>query len=60
MILPTDWWEAQKWTNDSKNQEAERMNRDLEEILERADSLPILDSRTPDEIVGYDDLGLPR
>ena len=32
----------------------------LEDILRRVDRLPILDSRTPDEILGYDELGLPR
>ena len=32
----------------------------LEEILHRVDQLPILDSRSADEIVGYDDNGLPR
>jgi antitoxin VapB len=32
----------------------------LEEILRRVDRLPILDSRTPDEILGYDENGLPR
>ena len=32
----------------------------LEDILRRVDQLPILDSRTPDEIVGYDEHGLPR
>lgn len=32
----------------------------LEEILRRVDQLPILDSRSPDEIVGYDEHGLPR
>lgn len=32
----------------------------LEEILRRVDQLPILDSRTPDEILGYDEHGLPR
>ena len=32
----------------------------LEEILRRTDRLPLLDSRTPDEIVGYDERGLPR
>ena len=32
----------------------------LEEILRRVDQLPILDSRTADEILGYDDHGLPR
>lgn len=32
----------------------------LGEILERVDQLPVLDSRTPEEIVGYDEHGLPR
>jgi len=32
----------------------------LEEILERVDRLPVLDSRSPDEILGYDEHGLPR
>lgn len=32
----------------------------IDEILRRVDALPVLDSRTPDEIVGYDQNGLPR
>jgi antitoxin VapB len=32
----------------------------LEEILRRVDQLPVLDSRTPEEILGYDEHGLPR
>ena len=32
----------------------------LEEILHRVDQLPRLDSRTPEEILGYDEHGLPR
>jgi antitoxin VapB len=32
----------------------------IEEILQRVDQLPILDARTPEEIVGYDENGLPR
>jgi antitoxin VapB len=32
----------------------------LEEILRRVDKLPVLDSRTPDEILGYDEHGLPH
>ncbi|MCC6310821.1 MAG: type II toxin-antitoxin system VapB family antitoxin [Trueperaceae bacterium] len=31
----------------------------LEEISRRAAKLPVLDTRTPDEIVGYDAQGLP-
>jgi len=33
---------------------------DLNEIAARCASLPVLDSRTPEEILGYDDRGLPR
>jgi antitoxin VapB len=32
----------------------------LRDILHRVDQLPVLDPRTPDEIVGYDEQGLPR
>jgi len=32
----------------------------LEDILQRVDHLPVLDPRTPDEILGYDERGLPR
>ncbi|MGB8064810.1 MAG: type II toxin-antitoxin system VapB family antitoxin [Candidatus Sulfotelmatobacter sp.] len=32
----------------------------LEEILNRVDRLPILDSHSADEILGYDEHGLPR
>lgn len=32
----------------------------LQEILRRVDQLPVLDSRSPDEILGYDEHGLPR
>jgi antitoxin VapB len=32
----------------------------LEEIAERAAELPVMDSRQPDEIIGYDENGIPR
>jgi antitoxin VapB len=32
----------------------------LEDIIRRVDQLPVLDDRSPDEIVGYDESGLPR
>ena len=31
----------------------------LQEVARRFDALPILDSREPDEIIGYDENGLP-
>ncbi len=36
------------------------LSRQLEEILRRVDQLPVLDRRRPDEILGYDEHGLPR
>jgi antitoxin VapB len=32
----------------------------LEDIIRRVDQWPVLDGRSPDEIVGYDESGLPR
>jgi hypothetical protein len=46
--------------SDSKKQEAEQARSEIQELLLRVDSLPILDSRTEDEILGYDEQGLPR
>jgi len=37
-----------------------RLLEDLAAIRRRASALRVLDSRSPDEIVGYDDNGLPR
>lgn len=31
----------------------------INEIIDRAASYPVLDKRTPDEIIGYDENGLP-
>ena len=35
-------------------------NKKIDAILRRVDRLPVLDPRTPDEIVGYDEDGLPQ
>jgi len=35
------------------------LRRDIDEILARVDALPELDTRTVDEILGYDENGLP-
>jgi antitoxin VapB len=45
---------------DQQHQEKERRVDDLMAIIERSAHLPILDSRHPDEIIGYDEHGLPR
>ncbi len=31
----------------------------IRKLLEKVDSLPILDDRMPDEVLGYDEYGLP-
>jgi antitoxin VapB len=36
------------------------LRRELEAIRRRCSSLPVLDSRPADEILGYDEHGLPR
>jgi len=46
-------------TDDSK-QNLEQTNSEIDEILRQVDSLPIRDSRTADEVVGYDEHGLPE
>lgn len=43
-----------------RQRRSQLLNDQLEEILNRVDRLPILDARTADEIVGYDEHGLPR
>lgn len=36
------------------------LTESLDEILHRVDSIPVLDTRPADEILGYDQDGLPR
>jgi antitoxin VapB len=38
---------------------AERRLQELRRIADRAAARPVLDPRTPDEIIGYDEHGLP-
>jgi len=37
-----------------------RLADELDDIAKRCAALPVLDDRTPDEIVGYDQHGIPR
>ena len=39
---------------------SETLVAQLEEIVRRVQQLPVLDARTPEEIIGYDEHGLPR
>ncbi len=36
-----------------------KRNRTLDDIIERFRALPVLDERSPEDIVGYDEHGLP-
>lgn len=36
------------------------LQEETEGMLRRIDALPVLDNRTPDEIIGYDEYGLPK
>jgi len=38
---------------------AKRLPEEIADILQRMDALPTLDNRPEDEILGYDDYGLP-
>jgi antitoxin VapB len=51
--------EAGVFINRPKALSAAEKRRQLQEISERSAARPILDSRTAEEIVGYDDRGLP-
>jgi len=44
----------------NRQQRNRNLTKQLQEILGRVDQLPVLDSRSPEEIVGYDENGLPR
>jgi hypothetical protein len=37
----------------------EQLRKDLDELLQRVDSLPTIDRRPDDEILGYDVNGIP-
>ena len=41
------------------NRRNQALAMQLDDILRRVDGMPDLDSRTPDEIIGYDENGLP-
>jgi antitoxin VapB len=40
-------------------EQAAKLDEALEAIVRRVDALPVLDDRSADEIIGYDENGLP-
>jgi antitoxin VapB len=49
-----------RWRHLRSKRHAGILSGQIEELLRRVDSLPTLDSRPDDEILGYDENGLPR
>lgn len=47
-------------TRSKKKSQQTKLWTELDEILRRVDLMRDLDSRTPDEIIGYDENGLPQ
>ena len=41
-----------------RKESKEEFHRGIQEIVDHFNSLPVLDDRTPDEILGYNDQGL--
>ena len=43
-----------------KKEDSERRLLEVKKIAQRVAKLPILDNRTPDEIIGFDENGIPK
>jgi antitoxin VapB len=52
--------EREEASDRGEKQSAAEKLKQLREIASRFDSLPVLDDREPDEIIGYDEHGLPK
>ena len=50
----------ERWQRLRARRRARVLSRQIEDILQRVDAMPTQDNRSPDEILGYDEHGLPR
>ena len=50
----------ERWERLQNQRRAQVLAGQIEDILQRVDALPTLDSRSEDEVLGYDEHGLPR
>ena len=50
----------ERWQRLQQQRHHRIVSSQLEEILRRVDALPNLDSRSEDDILGYDENGIPR
>jgi antitoxin VapB len=49
----------ERWERLKSRRRGRVLTRQIEDLLRRVDALPTLDPRSPDEILGYDDHGMP-
>lgn len=50
----------ERWERLKVRRRSRVLSRQIEDILQRVDAMPTVDDRPPDEILGYDEHGLPR
>lgn len=50
----------ERLAREERKRAAPLLKQELNAIIERCAALPVLDSRTPEEIIGFDDRGVPR
>lgn len=50
----------ERWERLKERRRGRVLERQIEDILRRVDALPTLDDRSLEEILGYDEHGLPR
>lgn len=50
----------ERWGKLRANRRHQVLTDQIEDLLRRVDSLPTLDARPEDEILGYDEHGVPR
>ncbi len=50
----------ERLARESERVSYERMRSDVRRVQERLAGLPVLDPRSPDDLIGYDEHGLPE
>jgi len=50
----------ERWERLKARRRSPALGAQVEDILRRVDALPTIDSRSEDDILGYDEHGLPR
>lgn len=50
----------ERWERLKARRRSRALGDQVEDILRRVDALPTIDSRSEDEILGYDEHGMPR